>query len=134
MARQEIAERALILNRPSWRRLLIMTGILFLAQAFPLPGVVRDAATFTWPQDFHWQVPLWHLIFTPFCTLADYLTALSLREQIVLQVWVLAGLFLGLSWRRALVAWAVWILFLAWGALVPRPMASLVSESPPSAD
>jgi hypothetical protein len=152
----------MIVRRPSWRFLLLLTGVLFLAQALPLPGPVRDAADFSWPPGFHWQWPLLHLIFTPFCSLADYLTVLSLKEHIVLQLWVLLLLPLwakvGMrgssltsnlsphpnplpqgerdkcSWKlffcRLLLFWLAWLLFLAWGAVVPHPMARLVTDNP----
>ena len=94
-------------RRPSWRFLLLLTGLLFLAQAFPLPGVVRDAADFSWPSGFHWEWPLLHVVFTPFCSLADYLTVLSLKEQFVLQLWVLVGLLIFAGFRRVTV-WCGW--------------------------
>ena len=100
-------------------------------QAFPMPGPVRNAATFTWPAGYHLAFPFWHLVFTPFCSVADALTVLSLKEQILMQVWdghpldcaVRAG-------SAALLAWLAWLLFIAWGALVPHPMACLMTDNP----
>ena len=112
-------------RRKFWRVPLFLSGLLILSQAFPLPGPVRDAATGLWPAGFYIQFPLLHLLFTPFCSTADYLTLLSVKQ---------AGLFVGalfiafilfFSPRKAALAILLFVAFVAWGALVPRPMAKL---------
>jgi len=113
-----------------WRTPLFMVGVLFMMQAFPMPGPVRDAAAFTWPAGYHLSFPLWHLVFTPFCSVADALTVLSTKEQMVFQIWVIVLCFAGLGWRRGALAWIFWIAFVAWGAVVPHPMGRLVADNP----
>lgn len=120
----------MIVRRLSWQLLLLITGVILFMQAFPLPGAVRDAHTLLWPSGFHFEWPLWHLVFTPFCSVADYLTVLSLHEQIAFQLCVPFCLFLLVGWRRGSLLWLCWLIFIAWGALVPHPMARLVAENP----
>ncbi len=109
---------------------LLLSGCILLLQAFPFPGAVRDAATLAWTPSFHLQYPLWHVIFTPFCSVADFLTILSLK-QMILAVAILTGVpFLVAGWRRGLISFAFLLGFVAWGALVPRPMAHLVAQDP----
>jgi hypothetical protein len=116
--------------RRSWRFLMVLTGGLFLMQAFPMPGVVRNAADFSWPSGFHMEFPTLHLLFTPFCSLSDSLTVLSVKEQIAFQVFVFILLLVLAGIRRGLLFWLGWLIFIAWGALVPHPMARLVSDNP----
>lgn len=120
------------MTRPSWRFVLLWLGVLLLGQAFALPSPVRDAVTESWAAGFQLIPSRWHLVFTPFTSLADQLTALSLRELYALQAWVIVGLILLFRWRFWL-ALLGWLGFVAWAALAPRPMARLVAADPDTA-
>jgi len=113
----------------SWRAFLVVAGFLSMLQAFPvLP--VRDAALEVWPAGYHLQFPPLHLLFTPFTSVADYLTVLSVHEHVALLVTLILLFVLIAGIRRGGMLLILWIVFLAWGALVPRPMARLVASEP----
>jgi hypothetical protein len=113
----------------AWRLPLMLSGLVLLSQAFGLPSPVRDAATLNWAPGFHLVFPTWHLLFTPFCSLADLLTVFSLRQIDVLIAWVLIGCLLAGRKRGPLVL-AFFMAFVAWGALIPRPMGRLLPDDP----
>ncbi len=110
-----------------WRFPLFVSGLVLLSQAFPLPSPVRDAATLQWVDGFTLKYPLWHLVFTPFCGLADALTVLSYHQAIVTAVGVFALFFLLGGLRQGLKLSVLFLGFAAWAAAVPRPMGKLVA-------
>jgi len=112
-----------------WRLPLFLSGLVLLSQAFPLPSPVRDAATLSWASGFHLILPAWHILFTPFCSLADHLSVLSFHQDYVLVFYVIAGCLLT-GWRRGALYFMLFVAFIAWGVLVPRPMGKLVSDNP----
>jgi len=114
----------------NWRLPLFLSGLFLLSQGHPLPSPVRDAATLQWAPGFSMHYPLWHLVMTPFCSLADTLTVLGLHEGIVLVFWMLGLFFMFGGLRRGLGLTAAFILFLAWGGLITRPMGRLVAQDP----
>src|ERR1700687_2276074 len=115
------------MTRP-WRVALFLSGLVLLSQAFPLASPVRDAATLAWAPHYHLVYPDWHLVFTPFCSVADALTMLSYHQDIVLVIWffVLAFGFGGI--RRGLLFFGLFMSFIVWGVLTPRPMGRLVPD------
>jgi len=113
----------------SMRGLLLAGGLILLSQAAVLQSPIRDAATELPVAGYQIQAPSSHLIFAPFTTLADYLTLLSLHEQIALQLTVLILLFVVFGFRRGLGLSLCWLVFLAWGVMVDRPMSRLVPEN-----
>src|SRR5437764_1326076 len=74
-------------GRRSWRCPLALSGVILLSQVFPLPSVVRDAATYQPAREFIMSYPFWHLVFTPFCSVADYLTSFSVHESEIFILW-----------------------------------------------
>lgn len=113
-----------------WRVPLFLSGIVLFSQAFRLPSPVRDACTGSWVHGFSMAYPLWQVVFTPFCGLADTLTMLSVKQAELLILYVLFAIsFISGRWRRAGVL-LLWVSFLAWAVLVPRPMGRLVSDNP----
>ena len=114
----------------SWRVPLFLSGLVLLSQSCPLLSPVRDAATLQRVPGFSLHYPFWHLVMTPFCSVADTLTVLGLHEGIVLVVWMLGLFFIFGGLCRGSVLTAAFILFLAWGTLVPRPMGRLVAADP----
>jgi len=117
-----------MMTRP-WRLPLFLSGLVLLSQAFPLPSPVRDAATLAWAGGFHLIFPVWHILFTPFCSVADHLTVLSAHQDYVLVAYVFIGcLFAG--WKRGSLYFLLFAAFIAWGVLVPRPMGRLVAQDP----
>ncbi len=113
-----------------WRLPLFLSGLILLSQAFSLPSPVRDAATLQWASGFTMQYPLWHVVFTPFCGIADALTVLSYHQEIIFLIWTLALFFILGGLRRGGLLMLALIVFLAWGGLVPRPMGRLVAGNP----
>jgi len=113
-----------------WRFPLFLSGLILLSQAFPLPSPVRDAATLQGVTGFTMHYPLGHLLFTPFCGLADVLTVLSYHQGIVMGIWVVTLFFILGGWRRGGVCFFLLLVFVAWGALIPRPMGRLVAGDP----
>src|SRR5262249_52872498 len=112
------------------RRLpLFLSGLALLSQVYPLPSPVRDAATGLWANGFTMDYPLWHLIFTPFCSLADFLTTLSEREAFVLIAYVVLACIVA-GKKRGSAVFLFFLGFVAWGALLPRPMGKLVAHDP----
>jgi predicted metal-dependent phosphoesterase TrpH len=110
-----------------WRAPLLAVGFILFAHAHSVPAI-RDAVTKSSVPLFHLQFPVWHLIFTPLCSVADFLTVLSLHELEAFLVWTFV-LILLLSRRRVL-GIMLFLLFVAWAALIPRPMARLVCADP----
>src|SRR5205085_2730090 len=92
---------------------LFLSGLILLSQSHPWPGPVRDAATLGWPSDFHLSYPFWHLIFTPFCSAADYLTCLSLHQLEMFAGYFVVFSLLILGWRRGLLCILGFLVFVA---------------------
>jgi len=92
---------------------------------------VRDAVTEQFAAGYHLHFSWSYLVWAPFCSLADLLTALSLRELLLFLGFVFAAI---LVWPCRWGTKALWFMgvlgFLAWGVLVPRPMARLMSDDP----
>lgn len=111
------------------RRTLVLSGVFLLSQAFRLPSPVRDAATLEWAPSFHLELPKLHLLFTPFCSVADYLTLLSAQQAYVMLAWVFVLVYALWGWKKGTILFLFFVGFTAWGALVPRPMGRLVAEN-----
>ena len=101
-----------------------------MSQGNSLPSPVRDAAFLSWVPGFHMQFPVWHLIFTPFCSTADYLTLLSLKQAELFCAYLFILLFVLLAMRRALIGIGLFMVYVAWAILVPRPMGRLMAQDP----
>lgn len=115
----------------SWRRPLLLSGIVLLSQAFPLASPVRDVVSETWARGYTIHFPFWHIVFTPFCGIADFLTILSLREAGIFFIYLLGVFFFFCrKWPRWFIAPLAFVSFLAWGAFVSRPMAKLIANDP----
>lgn len=110
--------------------LLLFCSLILFSQAYRFPSPVQNAGTFAFAEGYRLIFPLGHLLFTPFCSLADYLTLVSQRQAEVLAVWILIGSVFVLGVRRAVYFLVGFLVFVAWGALIPRPMAKLVPEDP----
>jgi hypothetical protein len=111
-----------------WGFPLILACVILLSQFFVLPSIVRDAATLKWVRDFSIIYPFWHLIFTPFTSIADTLTVLGLKEMLAISIWMLLFLFTIGGLRKGLAGSVLIIAFFAWAALIPRPMGRLVAS------
>ncbi len=117
-------------TKPAWSLPLLVTGCLLLLHAYPLPSVVRDAATGAWLPEYHLVFPRLHILFSPFCGVADLLTVFSLRQLILTGIYLMLAFWMFLRPRKALLVTLCFLVFLAWGSLVPRPMARLVASDP----
>jgi len=113
-----------------WRFPLLLSGLFLMSQGNSLPSPVRDAAFLSWVPGFHMQFPVWHLIFTPFCSTADYLTLLSLKQAELFCAYLFILLFVLLAMRRALIGIGLFMVYVAWAILVPRPMGRLMAQDP----
>lgn len=116
--------------RKPWHAPLFWSGILFLSQAFRLPSPVRNAATADWVSGYSLYFPPSYLVFAPFYGIADRLTLLSYHQIIAALVYVIIAGMVLFGMRRWFMALFAFILFVAWSALAPRPMAKLVAPSP----
>jgi hypothetical protein len=117
----------------AWRALrfpIFLSGLFLCGYAHHFPSPVWDAATLAWVPGFKLAFPPSHLLFTPFCSLADFLTTLSLHSLETFVLWVFVLFFVFFKLKRALIACLCFIAFLAWGALVPRPMGRLAAQDP----
>jgi predicted metal-dependent phosphoesterase TrpH len=112
-----------------WRLPLFFSGLVLLSQAFPLPSPVRDAATLEWARGFHLVYPLGHIVFSPFCGIADLLTVLSVHQMYVFVAYILV-LCIWFGIKKGPVFFVLFVAFVAWGALVPRPMGRLTADDP----
>src|SRR5690349_19746695 len=108
-----------------WQVPLLLCGLLYLSQSCPLPSPVRDAATLSWAPGYHLEFPFWHLVFTPFCSVADAITVLSFHHLLAALAVFLTAAFLIGGLRIGALSGLGLIVFLAWGAVIPRPMARL---------
>ena len=117
-------------NIRRWMSLLFLTGALFLAQLFSFPSRLQDAATLAPITDFHLNFPLIHFIFEPFFGLADALTLAVQWPLVIFILWVIALLPFIKGWRRRLAILGALVLFIAWGVLIPRPMAWITANDP----
>lgn len=113
-------------SKPS-RWPLLLSSLFFLSQVHPAPSPVLDATTLIAAPGYRLAFPLWHIIFTPFCSIADYVTILSLRQAEIALIWVIVGAFCLVPWRKVILFIVGFLVFLAWGALIPRPMGALIA-------
>jgi len=98
---------------------------------FHYPSPVRDAVTEQFASGFRWHFSPAYLILAPFCTVADALSILSLREiYVVLPALLLLALLWPSGWKRKAVSAAALLGFLAWTVLAVRPAARLIAEDP----
>ena len=111
------------------RRPLLLSGLVLLSQAFPVRPPVRDAATLLDAAGFHFQLPLWHVLWTPFCSLADLLTVMSAHQIYVLLAYITVGCVMA-GRKLGPFLLVFFLMFAAWGVLIPRPMARLVANNP----
>src|SRR3989338_2456463 len=114
----------------TWRFPLFFSGFLLLSQAFPLLSPVRDAATGAWPEGFSLHLPARYLVFAPFCGIADRLTILSYHQVLVTMAYVVLAGFMIWGRRRWFVSLFLFVPFLVWTTLVPRPVARLQAQDP----
>ncbi len=108
---------------------MFLTGLILIGLGFPMPSPVRDAATLAWAPAFRLHYPFWHIVFSPFMGLADLVTNFSMKEDFVLVAYAFILSLVCLR-RKAWLGAAGFIAFIAWGALVPRPMGRLVTRDP----
>jgi len=108
--------------------LSVFLGVsLFFSSLSP----VRDAVTEQLAPGYHLHFSGAYLFWAPFCSLADLLTVLSLRELLIFLGFVFAGILAWpCRWRARSLCFLGVLSFLAWGILVPRPMARLMSDDP----
>lgn len=109
---------------------MALSGLILLSQAFSWPSPVRNAATLTWETGFSIRYPFWHLVFTPLTSVADYLTVMGRTQLVVFVCFVFILIFLFGRLRRGLILSVGFLIFLAWGVLVPRPMGRLAAKDP----
>ena len=108
----------------------LATVLLFLSRTYPLPSPVFELVNESWAPGFSLKLPFWHLVFTPLCSVADFLTILSFKEWGVLLAWGLLALLLVRGAARRALLVGGFGLFLAWAMFVPRPMARLEASDP----
>src|SRR3954463_10336789 len=104
-----------------WRIPLTLSFLILLSQAFSLPSPVRNAATSAWVSGYQLAFPKLYLLFAPFCGVADRLTLLSFHQTLIAVGMILVVVLIALGWRGGLIALGGFMLFVAWGALIPRP-------------
>ncbi len=95
---------------------------------FRFPSPLRDGVTDEFLTSYSLDFPLSYVLLAPFSVLADFLSFNSTRQHIIWLVYLLAAYWLFPA-KRALRGYAVYLsallAFLTWGALWPRPAASL---------
>src|ERR1035441_4085160 len=68
-------------SRTEWWASLGLSSLLGIGALFPYSSPVRDAVTEQLAMGYHWTYPWTYLLFAPFCSMADLLTVLSLKEM-----------------------------------------------------
>src|ERR1017187_730445 len=112
-----------------WRTLLGLSCLFFLGAFYPYSSPVRDAVTEQLAKGYHWHFPWTYVLFTPFCSMADYLTVLSMKEMLVFLVYSLtACACLPARKRTKGASLLLFLVFLGWVGLVPRAMERLVAD------
>jgi predicted metal-dependent phosphoesterase TrpH len=112
-----------------WRLPLLLTSLLFIAQAYAV-SPLWDAATHADVLQFYLQFPATHLLFAPFFSIADHLTTLGMRQLQWTLAWIALLFIAGFGWARAAVAMGYFLFYAAWIVLVPRPMTALKTVDP----
>jgi len=129
--------------RVPWRVPLLCSACVVLGQLFRL-SPLADAVAGTTPEGVRLAYPLAHVVLAPFTLLADWLNGSPARDLQAAAAWALAALLLSrvARWRhgpvdagartvREVRAAALFLVlltaFLAWGALLPRPIPRLVA-------
>ncbi len=115
-------------NRVRWA--LFSSGILLFSQAARLPSPVRDIAVGSWASGYHMDYSIGYLLLAPFCGVADAWTVLGLKSSYALLALALLACLLLRRIKRIVIALGLFLGFLAWAILCPRPMAKLVAENP----
>src|ERR1017187_7980056 len=112
-----------------WRTLLGLSCLFSLGAFYPYSSPVRDAVTEQFAKGYHWHFPWTYVLLAPFCSMADYLTVLSMKEMLVfLGYGVIACVWIPERKRMKGAALLLSVVFLGWVVLVPRPMARLVAD------
>jgi hypothetical protein len=129
--------------RVPWRVPLLCSACVVLGQLFRL-SPLADAVSGTAPEGVRLAYPLAHVVLAPFTLLADWLNGSPARELEAAAAWALAAFLIsrvarrrrgpmggGARTVREVRAAALFLVllaaFLAWGALVPRPIPRLVA-------
>ena len=129
--------------RPRWRLPLVLSACVVLAQFFPLSPLV-DVVTWTPPASARVAYPLFHAVFAPLTLLADWLNGGSRRDLMGFGAWLVVSYAIArLATRTSSTgrgglretAYAVLFLgacvaFVAWTALVSRPIPRLLATRP----
>lgn len=109
----------------------VLIAFSFLPIVCPSSSPVVDAVTGQPAAGFHWRFPWTYLLFAPFCSAADWLTVLSMKEMMVfLGHGIITCLWFPRRKRMKGAAILLFLIFLGWSALAPRPMARLVAGDP----
>jgi hypothetical protein len=133
-------------KRTPWRLPLLLSLCVVVGQLLHLAPLV-DAVSGATPSDVRLVYPAAHVVFAPFTLVADWLNGSPARELEGFAAWVLAAFALArLASRRlprggalrrgmregaiAAAFLAALALFVAWGALLPRPIPRLVTSDP----
>src|SRR5258708_4113932 len=130
MERTKSRSQPTIMTSRRQRLPLFLSGLFLLSQAFPLISLVRDAATLQRTEGFRIVYPFWHILFTPFCGVADALTVLGYHQILVTVGWFIVISFLMGGVRKGFKHTIFFFGFAACVVLVPRPMAKLVASDP----
>jgi len=132
--------------RVPWRLPLLLTACVVLGQLLHLPPLT-DALGGPTPTDVRLLYPLGHVLLAPFTLLADWLNGSPARELKGFAIWAVVGYAFARAARRRRgargglraglregAAAALFLLglalFVAWGALLPRPIPRLVATDP----
>ena len=75
-----------------WKVPLGLTFLIILGAFFPYASPVRYAVTEHLAAGYHWHFPWTYVLLAPFCSLADMLTVMSMREMIVFLSYGFVGL------------------------------------------
>ena len=124
----------------------ILTLLLFLGQSFKTPNTVKDIVTGTYPLDCFLYFPKSYLFFSPFFSLFDHLTLLSLKQHVAfillcVLIWILFRsihlVHRPITLQRLFKELGKFILFgmsyllvIALAVFLPRPLASLRVNNP----
>lgn len=134
------------MRRIPWRLPLLLSACVVLGQLLrlaPLADIVTESA----PRGVHLVYPAAHVLLAPLTLLADWLNGSPARELKGFAGWAVAAyLLVRIAGRRrrtpgvaravlreslaATIFLAALALFVAWGALLPRPIPRLVAEDP----
>jgi len=125
-----LGDFTLPITQRGWYGPVLLSAALCWGLAHPIASPVRDAVTEHSVLGYQLLFSPTYLVLAPWCSLADAVTILSLKELYILFAYVLViGFLFFRGLKQKLLYTLGFLAFMIWGALANRPAARLVTSN-----